>query len=199
MQISNGVICALDETDKNLIIPKHVTGADYFVADLALVQGFDSITVDKDNRFFIVRDGCLIMRDQKILIAAANGAKIPDDGSVTSIAPGAFMFRDDLDTIQIPSQIKTIGYCAFANTSLKAVVIKEGLQSLDCFAFAFNDGLKELFLPKSLQTITNHPFLEKVPFLVNEGYKKTLYKVYKDSCAHRWAIDKKLRYALRGE
>ena len=30
-------------------------------------------------------------------------------------------------------------------------------------------------------------------------YKKTLYKVYKDSCAHRWAIDKKLRYVLRGE
>ena len=99
MQIENNVIVGFDKTDKHLFIPKTIVGADYAIADLHIVEGFESITVEEGNTHFYMQDGCLIWRDKKAVMLAEKGAKIPNDCSVTTIAGGAFMYRNELEEI----------------------------------------------------------------------------------------------------
>jgi hypothetical protein len=87
MKIENNVIVSFDPADKHLTISKNVVGMDYFISDM-MSEAVESIAVEEGNKHFYVQDGCLIWRDKKALMLAVKGAKIPDDGSVTSIAGG---------------------------------------------------------------------------------------------------------------
>lgn len=196
MEIVNGLIVDFDKNDKNLVIPKEVIGADYAVYNLMCVEGFDSITVEEGNEHFYMQDGCLIWRDKKALLLAVKGAKIPTDGSVTQIAGGAFMYRAELKEIEIPSAIEKINYNAFANTGLEKVTLNEGLKELDAYAFANNDNLKELAIPKSVKKIRKHKILEEVQMITEYGYKNKTYIVYKNSYTHGWVKRNGLKYKI---
>ena len=128
MQIENNVIVGFDKTDKHLFIPKTIVGVDYAIADLHIVEGFDSIIVEEGNSHFYMQDGCLIWQDKKALMLAVKGTKIPDDGSVTTIAGGAFMYRNEMKEIEIPSSIEKINHQAFGCTELEKVTLNEGLK-----------------------------------------------------------------------
>ena len=197
MKIVNGLMVDFDKNDKKLFIPKNVVGADYAVYNLMCVEGFDSITIEEGNEHFYVQDGCLIWRDKKALMLAVKGAKIPTDGSVTQIAGGAFMYREEHEEMEIPACIKEIRYSAFAYTRLKKLTLNEGLKVLDAYAFGFIDALKELAIPKSVKKINAHDILENSPFMVECGYKNKVYHVYKNSRAHIWVKRNKLQYTIR--
>lgn len=196
MEIVNGLIVDFDENDKNLVIPKNAVGVDYAVYNLMCVEGFDSITVEEGNEHFYMQDGCLIWRDKKALMLVVKGAKIPADGSVAQIAGGAFMYRVELKEIEIPSAIEKINYEAFAQTGLERVILNEGLKELDAYAFANNDNLKELVIPKSVKKICKHKILEEVQMITEYGYKNKTYIVYKNSYAHGWVKRNGLQYQL---
>ena len=196
MKIENGIVTAFNTQNKNLFIPKDVVGVDYAVADLMGVEGFDSIQVEDGNEHFYMQDGCLVWRDKKALMLALKGAKIPQDGSVTQIAGGAFMHRQELKEIEIPSAIEKINYHAFANTGLEKVTLNEGLKELDAYAFAGNDNLKELAIPKSVKKIYKYKILEQVDLMTEYGYKNKTYIVYKNSYAHGWVKRNGLQYKL---
>lgn len=197
MEIVNGLIVDFDENDKNLVIPKDAVGVDYAVYNLMCVEGFDSITVEEGNEHFYMQDGCLIWRDKKALMLAVKDAKIPADGSVTQIAGGAFMYREELKEIEIPSAIEKINYDAFANTGLEKVTLNEGLKELDAYAFANNENLKELAIPKSVKKIIKHKILEDVQIMTENGYRNKTYHVYRNSRAYIWVRFNKLTYKLR--
>lgn len=196
MEIVNGLIVDFNENDKNLVIPKHVVGVDYAVYNLMCVEGFDCITVEEDNEHFYMQGGCLIWRDKKALMLALKNAKIPADGSVTQIAGGAFMYREELKEIEIPSAIEKINYDAFAQTGLEKVALNEGLKELDAYAFAGNENLKELALPKSVKKIRKHKILEDVQMITEHGYKSKTYIVYKNSYAHGWVKRNGLQFQI---
>ena len=196
MEVLNGIIVDFNENDKNLVIPKDAVGVDYAVYNLMCIEGFDSITVEKGNEHFYMQDGCLIWRDKKALMLAVKGAKIPADGSVTQIAGGAFMYREELKEIEIPSAIEKINYDAFAQTGLEKVVLNEGLKELDVYAFAGNENLKEIAIPKSVKKIRKHKILEDVQMITEYGYKNKTYIVYKNSYAHGWVKRNGLQYKL---
>ena len=196
MEIVNSLIVDFDENDKNLVIPKNAVGVDYAVYNLMCVEGFDSIRVEEGNEHFYMQDGCLIWCDKKAIILAVKGAKIPSDGSVTQIAGGAFMYREELKEIEIPSAIEKINYDAFANTGLEKVTLNEGLKELDAYAFANNDNLKELTIPKSVKKIYKYKILEQVDLMTEYGYKNKTYIVYKNSYAHGWVKRNGLQYKL---
>lgn len=196
MQIENNVIVGFDKTDKHLFIPKTIVGADYAIADLHIVEGFDSITVEDGNTHFYMQDGCLIWRDKKALMLAEKGAKIPDDGSVTTIAGGAFMYRNEIKEIEIPASIEKVNHFAFGCTELEKVILNEGLKELDAYAFGCNERLTELAIPKSVTKIVTHKVLEEVKMIAGCGYKNKTYNVYKDTYAHRWAKRKGLNFVL---
>ena len=196
MQIENNLIVGFDQNDKNLFIPKTVVGADYAIADLYTAEGFDSITVEDGNEHFYMQDGCLIWRDKKAVMLAEGGARIPDDGSVTTIAGGAFMWRKEMKEVEIPACVEKINYQAFACTGLEKVTLHEGLKELDAYAFACNDGLTELTIPKSVTKIVTHKILEEVKMIAEVGYKNKTYRVYKDTYAHRFMKRKGLQFTL---
>lgn len=198
MRIENNVIVGFDKTDKHLTIPKNVVGMDCFISDM-MSEAVESITVEEGNKHFCVQDGCLIWRDKKALMLAVKGAKIPDDGSVTTIAGGAFMYHDTLKEMEIPACIKEIRYSAFANTGLEKVTLHEGLKVLDAYAFGFNDNLQELAIPKSVKRIVMYDVLEKVKMIAESGYRNKLYHVYKNSRAYVWARKNGLKMKLREE
>lgn len=198
MKIENNVIVSFDPADKHLTIPKNVAGMDYFISDM-MSEAVESIAVEEGNKHFYVQDGCLIWRDKKALMLAVKGAKIPDDGSVTSIAGGAFMYHDTLKEIEIPACIKEIRYEAFANTGLEKVTLNEGLKVLDAYAFGFNDKLKELTIPKSVKKIVMYDILEEVNMIAENGYRNKLYHVYKNSRAYVWARKNGLKIKLLEE
>ena len=196
MQIENNIIVGFDETDKHLFIPKTIIGANYAVADLHIVEGFDSITVEEGNEHFYMQDGCLIWRDKKALMLAVKDAKIPDDGSVTTIAGGAFMCRQDLKEIEIPSAIEKINYYAFAQTALEKVALNDGLKELDAYAFACNEHLTELTIPVTVTKIVKYKILEGVKLIAEYGYKNKTYRVYKDTYAYRFMKRNHLQFTL---
>ena len=198
MKIENNVIISFDPADKHLTIPKNVVGMDYFISDM-MSEAVESIVVEEGNKHFYVQDGCLIWRDKKALMLAVKGAKIPTDGSVTSIAGGAFMYHDTLKEIEIPGRIKEIRYSAFANTGLEKVTLNEGLKVLDAYAFGFNDNLQELAIPKSVKRIVMYEILEQVTMIAESGYRDKVYHVYKNSRAYVWARKNGLKIKLREE
>lgn len=196
MEVLNGIIVDFNENDKNLVVPKNAVGVDYAVYNLMCVEGFDSIRVEEGNKHFYVQDGCLIWRDKKALMLAVKDAKIPADGSVTQIAGGAFMYREELKEIEIPSAIEKINYDAFAQTGLEKVTLNDGLKELDAYAFAGNENLKELAIPKSVKKIRKHKILEDVQMITEHGYKNKTYIVYKNSYAHGWAKRNGLKFKV---
>lgn len=195
MKIKNDVIVALDQTDKTLFIPKNAKKLDYYLQDLLLVGGVDSIKVEEGNTHFYVQDGCLIWRKKKMLMLAAKGAKIPADG-VEIVASGAFM-RQPMKEVEVPACVKAIYYGAFSDTGLERVILHEGLELLDMGAFCGNEGLTELYIPKSVKKLVGNEILEQVESWVEVNYGKRTYYVYEDSPAHTWVQEKGLTYVLR--
>ena len=199
MQIENNVIVGFDKTDKHLFIPKTIVGADYAIADLHIVEGFDSITIEEGNEHFYMQDGCLIWRDKKALMLVVKGAKIPEDGRVTTIAGGAFMYRNEIKEIEIPASIEKINHQAFGCTELEKVTLREGLKELDAYAFGCNEHLTELTIPKSVTKIVTHKVLEEVKMIAEYGYKNKTYRVYKDTYAHRFMKRNHLQFTVIAE
>jgi hypothetical protein len=95
------------------------------------VDGFESFVVEVGNEHFYVESGCLIWRDKKMIVAGLKDAKIPEDKNVEKIAAGAFMYQSDLQEIEIPKNIKTIGYNAFADSSLEEINVPGSLEFVD--------------------------------------------------------------------
>ena len=199
MEIKNNVIVSLNQKDKTLIIPKNVVGMGYAISDLCSIDGFESFVVEVGNEHFYVESGCLIWRDKKMIVAGLKDAKIPEDKNVEKIASGAFMYQSDLQEIEIPKNIKTIGYNAFASTGLKKVELNEGLETLDLYAFGFNEGIQTLSIPKSVKKFVVHKVLEGVSALNEYGYKSKTYRVYKNTYAHRYMKKNGLKFKVIDE
>ena len=77
---------------------------------------------------------------------------------VTKIANNAFENNAELKTIDLPENLKEIGYAAFANTGLENIKIPNGLTKIK--ASTFNDCryLKTITLPESLQEMGRYAF-----------------------------------------
>ena len=174
-------------------------GVEYPVSDICNVDGFESFVVEVGNEHFYVESGCLIWRDKKMIVAGLKDAKIPEDKKVEKIAVGAFMYQSDLQEIKIPKNIKTIGYNAFASTGLKKVELSEGLETLDLYAFGFNEEMQTLTIPKSVKKFITHKVLEEVSMLSEMGYKNKTYRVYKNTYAHRYMKKNGLKFEVIDE
>ena len=79
---------------------------------------------------------------------------------------------------------------------MKSLPLNEGLKELDAYAFAGNDNLKELAIPKSVKKIRKHKILEEVQMISEYGYKNKTYIVYKNSYAHGWVKRNGLKYRI---
>jgi hypothetical protein len=78
---------------------------------------------------------------------------------VTEIASGAFT-RAAIDTVQLPSTLKTIGDTSFWYSSLTTLTVPEGVTSIGKQAFSYCPALQSVSLPASLQTVDAFAFMD---------------------------------------
>ena len=93
---------------------------------VAAFAGCDAatVTVDPENTLFHVEGNCLIKTADKLLIYANKNSVIPNDGSVTVIATGAFSYSPSLVEVTIPESVLFIMSGAFYRSdNLESVVI----------------------------------------------------------------------------
>ncbi|MDE5600891.1 MAG: leucine-rich repeat domain-containing protein [Clostridia bacterium] len=98
---------------KNITIPKTVTTIGNYI--MAGCKNLETIVVEEGNPIYHSANNCLIETESKTLLHGTNMSVIPDDGSVTTIAAFAFQYREELESITIPSSVTSIGNGAFAN------------------------------------------------------------------------------------
>lgn len=121
-------------------------------------NGKHRIVLSGEGTCLYVDDNCLIDTEQKKVIAGLMAARIPDDGSVTSIADYAFYGMTDLDLTRIPLSVTEIGDYAFAKCRSISGITIYGARSIGNMAFQNCYGLVRLNLNSDLHSIGEHAF-----------------------------------------
>lgn len=117
---------------------------DAFVGCASLAE----LTVDDAATKYTANGNAIIEKETSTLVVGIATTVIPDDCSVTSIAPYAFCNLTGLKEITIPGAIETISEYAFALcTSLKSVVIENGVKAIAPYAFAGCSAIESITLP----------------------------------------------------
>lgn len=120
-----------------------------------------SITVDPNNPNYYSVNNCLINRKTKTLILGCDTSIIPTDGSISAIAPKAFMMCDGIESITIPEGVTKIGEDAFYDCSaLKSIELPESLITIDSSAFANCSSLQNVKLGGKVEYMGDYVFSE---------------------------------------
>ena len=160
----------------SITIPKGVTsiGEDAFVDcsnlnNIELPEGLTSIS-------YAVFRGC------------SNLKSIVIPSSVTSIEPRAFDGCSSLKSITIPEEVSIIGNGAFLDcSSLSSITIPSSVYMIDEDAFKGCNNLNSIVIPEEVIAIEKNAF---------EGCDNLTISCYKDSAAHKYAVENKINYKL---
>ncbi len=130
---------------KNITIPGSVTS----IGEGAFLEceSLASVTVDSNNKNYSSADGVLYNKNKTQLIiypVKKTAASFTIPNSVTSIDEAAFFSCESLTKVTIPGSVKSIGYGAFACTSLTSVAIPSSVTNIDELAFGGCLDLKSI-------------------------------------------------------
>ena len=100
----------------------------------AFCENLEEIYVAEGNKAYKSDGNCVMRREDNTLVAGCKASKIP-------------------------SYTEHIGRSAFQGAALESVALPEGVTSIEDYAFARNDRLKEITLPQSLTSIGKYAFL----------------------------------------
>ncbi len=110
-------------------------------------ESLASVTVDSNNKNYSSADGVLYNKNKTQLIiypVKKTAASFTIPNSVTSIDEAAFFSCESLTKVTIPGSVKSIGYGAFACTSLTSVAIPSSVTNIDELAFGGCLDLKSI-------------------------------------------------------
>ena len=114
-----------------------------------------SITVDEDNLNFCDIDGVLFSKEGETLLQfpAAKSPTYNVPEGTTTLARDAF-YMSQLETVELPSSLKEIGYDAFGwSRQLTGLVIPEGVTVIGDYIFDGCNKLTSLHIPASVTSI----------------------------------------------
>ena len=137
-----------------VFIPKNVSNIGK--AAFAECKNLSTITVDDNNKYYIVVDNCLLEKATSTLIQALPGATIPE----TVKALGQYCFAKlPVETITIPDGISSISNNAFSGCiNLTTVTLPASIQTLEATCFSGCKKLSEINLPEGLRNINTYIF-----------------------------------------
>ena len=138
----------------NICIPKNVT--EVTGSAFGLCTSLTEISVADRNTSFVSVDGVLFNADKTVLVAYPAGKTdseytIPD--TVEIVSGSSFYGCKYLDTVIIPSSVKTIKQGAFQYSSLETVEIPDSVESLESYVFDHCASLKSILLSESITKI----------------------------------------------
>ena len=114
--------------------------------------------VDPANKVYASKNGMLLTKDGKTLVAGVCGNAVIPEG-VTCIAEKAFAENQGLKSVMIPTSVKSIGAEAFKSCKgLKSVTIPAGVTTIGKEAFRFCKGLSSVAIGKDVTSIGERAF-----------------------------------------
>ncbi len=133
---------------EELFIPKSVA----FFTSYVFTHGLRDaeITVDSENPHYYSVDNCVISKDTKALLVAGICDSIPE--GVEIISGYAFASSDNLDVLEIPSTVTFIGEYAFFSSTLREIVISDGVEYIGSYAFG-SSCLESINISDSVMSI----------------------------------------------
>lgn len=120
-----------------------------------------SIILEEGNPTFTMEDGVLFMENGVKLVAyppAMEGTSYTVPDTVNEIFPGAFLHTKNLEKVTISKNVVSIDRWAFGYSSLKTLVIEDGLYMIDDYAFAYCQSLHTINFGNTLQYIYDCAF-----------------------------------------
>lgn len=118
----------------------------------------DSITVAEGDPVLHSSGNCVIDTETKTLILGCGSSVIPSDGSVTTIGYAAFA-GTTMTQLDIPEGVETIEGAAFFDCpKLKQVTLPDTLTRIEGSAFLSCTALESVKLPSGLTTVTETAF-----------------------------------------
>lgn len=123
-----------------ITIPSSVTsiGGGVFARCLDLTE----IIVEDGNEGYFVKDGCLIEKSTKTLLAACKNFTLPTDGSVEIIGRAVFKNREDIVSVTLPESILQIDYDAYTGcVNFAELIVHNGVTDIDDMAFTYCESL----------------------------------------------------------
>jgi len=131
LRVIDGAAFTMCESLTSFYVPKNVE-----IIESTVIAGcplIAEITVDPENKLFCSENGALYSFDKDELIAYASAYQ--------------------LESFTIPETVDMIFANAFNGSSLKEIIIPDGVARICTLAFANMPNLKELILPDSVKTI----------------------------------------------
>ena len=146
-----------------------------------------SLTVDKNNRNFSIRDGCLIDTGSARLLYCFLDAKavhIPE--GVRVIAGRAFEGAEYLE-IHVPESVNAIGRSAFSGcAALMEFTVPQAVTRLESRVFSGCASLKSVTVPSTVTVIEPNCFENCSPDLVLFAWKNTVASAFAEAYGLRW-------------
>ena len=149
---------------ESISIPKSIKEID----DSAFSECFklNSINVVSDNDYFCSLEGVLYNKDLTTLIQypidkKQSNFEIPS--TVTSIAPNAFAYCNNIKSIQMHDNVLNIGTAAFSDCRfLSSIILSNSLRMIDENTFCNCSALTDITIPDSVSSIGNMAFSDCV-------------------------------------
>ena len=120
--------------------------------------------IDAQNPHLKVQDGLVLAKNATVLLCKLFNRKnlkelhIPE--GVEIVAPAAFWYEEQLETITFPSSLREIHDNSFSNLPKpKGIVIPEGLERLTIQCFMENESLEYVDLPATVQLMGGDVFM----------------------------------------
>ena len=118
------------------------------------------VTILEENMRYYMLNNCVVDREKKSVISAAENCTLPLGHSITTVGDCAFQGNDSIVDLVVPGPIKYIGNEAFSRcTCLKSVTIEGGVHTVGERAFAHCTALRSVEIHREVWTVSNEAFL----------------------------------------
>ena len=149
--IPEGVTYIGDEAFSSSTLEELVIGSYARLSERAIAGCRNLRSVTIKNSSYRVEGNCIIDVSAKKIIGGYGEIEIPKDDGVNAIGDHVMEYSGITNRcLVVPGNIKTIGRWAFNGNNFEQVIICNGVERIEEFAFSSTNELREVTLPTSL-------------------------------------------------
>ena len=130
------------------------TGKYITIGEFNYTFGGEWITLEDGTVLWAQNDGEVVLYDTQDVETV--NYTVPE--GVTKLGNYCFSYTDAIETVTLPESVKSLGRAFDSNSSIKKVVLNEGLETIDPRAFKSTSALEEVVISSTVKTIADNAF-----------------------------------------